>query len=369
MSCPRLEQIEHWAREGSETPLPADLGEHVEGCVICADRSREIAEPRRWLASLPVHHIDERRRSEIRFALMSAVRRSAAPADGGSPSRRRAWTVVAALAVTAAAAAAVLVLTWPGAPSPASPSAAPRTHAVVRGEEGADLRQVRPAPDELYRLSDGSAWFRVARLERDERFVVRAGDAMVEVRGTRFHLDVDDGKLATAQVTAGRVRARFDDGRVVDLRAGQRWDRPPSLPADRMATVAPDVSTNSGAENRVADLPPHAPGVREPLAIATTGHDRAFRNAWQMLRAGRVVEAAAALDQLAAEPGLEPERRSEVLYWAAQAHLRAGHTEAARARALRAIEAAPRGWHAGDATRLLERVGAPPDRPADARQR
>jgi tetratricopeptide (TPR) repeat protein len=73
----------------------------------------------------------------------------------------------------------------------------------------------------------------------------------------------------------------------------------------------------------------------------------------EALQAGRCREAAQAFDALAEAPGLDPGRRTDMLYWSAKAHELGGEWGAAQARAGRLAQQTPDAWHAPHAALLM----------------
>ncbi len=93
---------------------------------------------------------------------------------------------------------------------------------------GSDMSIVEDDQNRIYSLGKGTLDLRVAKLETSERLVVRTLDAEVEVRGTRFHVEVTDptttcdGHATRVSVDEGVVVVRRD-GAEARLTAGQSW--------------------------------------------------------------------------------------------------------------------------------------------------
>ncbi len=149
----------------------------------------------------------------------------------------------------------------------------------VRLAANSDLQLLRADAERWLRLSAGAVSVHVAKLRPGQRFVIVTPDAEVEVRGTRFQVQVGDqgdgcGTVTHVRVDEGivDVRARAGDARVP---AGGSWPndcavapaaavvpagRPAIVPAKRArARIAPVVSpTAAPAPARaaaLADLP------------------------------------------------------------------------------------------------------------------
>ena len=108
-------------------------------------------------------------------------------------------------------------------------------------------------------LERGAAWFTVPPRRSRPEFVVRAGDAVVRVVGTRFRVARSDERIAV-DVDHGAVDVQFR-GRVVVVAAGQQWSS--ESPA-RASTLAAAPSTAAPAE---ADEPPE-PEIDVPSSPA-----------------------------------------------------------------------------------------------------
>ena len=117
-------------------------------------------------------------------------------------------------------------------------------------------------------LERGAAWFTVAPRKSRPEFVVRAGDAMVRVVGTRFRVARSEEQIAV-EVGRGAVDVLFR-GRVVAVAAGQRWSSesparasvlaaaPPA--AAPVAAGPPEPGVDPGVEIDPVDPPAHTPG-------------------------------------------------------------------------------------------------------------
>lgn len=180
------------------------------------------------------------------------------PAGHPPPASRRWWLAAAPLA--AAAAVAVLLISFRQAPTPLDePSrmvtgAAPSSvlfgdsHIEVAARTALVLSHESEHP--TVTLERGGAWFTVApRLSRPA-FIVRAGDAMVRVVGTKFRVSRSMERIAV-EVDHGLVNVNFR-GSEVPIGAGQRWSS--DAPGQILAAASPAVDP----------VPPAAPATAEP---------------------------------------------------------------------------------------------------------
>jgi len=114
-------------------------------------------------------------------------------------------------------------------------------------------------------LERGAAWFTVAPRRSRPEFVVRAGDAMVRVVGTRFRVARFEERIAV-EVDHGAVDVQFR-GRVVPVAAGQRWTSESPARATVLAAAPPIAAPVAAAQPEpepVIELDPVDPPARKP---------------------------------------------------------------------------------------------------------
>jgi hypothetical protein len=159
---------------------------------------------------------------------------------------------------------------------------------------------------------------------------------------------------------------------VVAYRSSEQ--KPPvSLPTTPSRVVGLDPATVSSFERpATAETAASAPVVQPETPVrrkvsasnggarsldhAPSDADEQFATAWSSLRANRTAQAAGQFDGLLERGGLDAARRSDVLYWSAQAHYRAGNTGAACARSRRLLSEFPKSPFAPNAALLLGEV-------------
>jgi hypothetical protein len=184
------------------------------------------------------------------------------PTGSRSPGPRRWWLVAAPLA--AAAAAAVLLIAVRRAPTaldePSRVVTGAAPSSVLFGDSHIELDAVtalvmrHEAEHPTVLLERGAAWFTVAPRRSRPAFIVRAGDAMVRVVGTRFRVARSEERIAV-EVDHGLVNVNFR-GSEVAIGAGQRW----SSDAPRQITAA------APAPPAAEPVPPAAAPVHEEPA-------------------------------------------------------------------------------------------------------
>jgi TolA-binding protein len=143
----------------------------------------------------------------------------------------------------------------------------------VRGSEGASfeqqLRYSNGAREEVVLLEAGTLRINVRKLVGRDRFLVVCGEEELEVRGTRFEVNAEDGRLVRVRVTEGLVEVRPSADTARMLRPGDEWHRPRFARARRLLAVSAlePPSPHSGRTDRAVLDPVPA---SEPSAVAPT---------------------------------------------------------------------------------------------------
>jgi transmembrane sensor len=119
----------------------------------------------------------------------------------------------------------------------------------------------------------GGAWFTVAPRMSRPAFIVRAGDAMVRVVGTRFRVARSDERIAV-EVERGLVNVNFR-GSMVAVGAGQRWSSEVGRTMTAAAVSPPADPAPAEPVGEVADPP--TPAVTPPTPPRPTRPHRAPR--------------------------------------------------------------------------------------------
>lgn len=238
----------------------------------------------------PVEPLSEAAWSRVERGIWSQLDAEQAPAPQGP---RRWWLVAAPLA--AAAAVATLVLVLRSGPVTDPDPTRVRTDLTEASVTFADSHiQLQPfsalvmgheAAHPTVMVERGAAWFTVAPRKSRPAFIVRAGDVVVRVVGTRFQVARSEERIAV-EVEHGLVDVNFR-GTIVSVGAGQHWSSdepglvlavaaaPPSV--DPVVAAGPPSSPTPAAPGP-ATAPPrsrhHAPatgsaGVRPPPQATT----------------------------------------------------------------------------------------------------
>jgi hypothetical protein len=142
------------------------------------------------------------------------------------------------------------------APPPAPVAATPPVVAPayeIADVDHADYVAERTDATSRVVLRSGAASFHVEHVKPGARFVVAVPDGEIEVRGTRFVVDVEGGRTRSVVVTEGVVAVRVGEREAI-VRAGERWpsvdppatsETPPQAPAPA-STPPPPVKPLPG---------------------------------------------------------------------------------------------------------------------------
>jgi hypothetical protein len=207
-----------------------------------------------------------------------------------------------------------------------------RTETTVRG---ARFERTRVAEVERIALADGALDLEVRPLGPGERFLVATDDAEVEVRGTVFHVEARERRLAYVSVREGKVEVRRGAESAL-LTPGQEWrDAPPRAEAPPAVSAAPHARTTVAASKRGAPPSPSAP---------TNG----FAEGVRLVERGDYAAAAERLEAFRAEhPGDAHSEDAAFLTLIALQH--AGRKDEARAAARRYLAQYPSGYRRAEA--------------------
>lgn len=211
-SCPSFETLSR----GVSEPLSRRVAAHLDGCLACRrtrDALVELDEAARLLPITVPDPLLARRMEEALVAIAPAQ-----VAERGSRTRLLAWG--AAIAAGIALAIAIVPSSGRDPLHRFEASANARFERVTRHATGDSDSTL-----ELVRLEEGTVALQVEHLGPKERVVVATADAEVEVRGTRFEVDAEGGRLRGVAVHEGKVEVRVAGRGPVLLLSGDRWTR------------------------------------------------------------------------------------------------------------------------------------------------
>lgn len=173
----------------------------------------------------------------------------------------------------------------------------------VSVHDHSSVELVQQGRTNILRLDQGSLSAHVKKLTPDERFIVRTGDAEVEVRGTTFHVHVVPPESTCGEGTTTRVRV--DEGTVVVRRGGvehaihvgEVW--PLCQEAHAASTLRPTTSSAPSAQ-RVGASAGHGDETSSPPSSLAAQNDR-FARAMALKKAGDARSAVRVLEGLLRE--------------------------------------------------------------------
>jgi ferric-dicitrate binding protein FerR (iron transport regulator) len=183
-------------------------------------------------------------------------------------------------------------------------------------EGGGDVAVLSEGATQLFELASGALRADVAKLKAGERFVIRTGDAEIEVRGTSFRVATaaadpacGHGLKTRVSVYEGVVTVRTNGADPVALRPGDVWppgcdDGSAGSPHSAPPPLAPaPPSPLAPAPPPLAPPVEASPAARAPTSDLTAQNDL-FDAAMEHERSGDAVAAVAAFDRLMAKyPG------------------------------------------------------------------
>lgn len=352
---------------------------HAQHCPACTREIAALAKITLTMAALP-----EAKRTDLehRRARQELLRRANEQFLTDKPAAKpwKMWVLAGSVAL------ASMGLTWQrfGTAPVHAPTfdIADVAHAVWQTETIASTSRVT--------LRSGKAAFHVEHLEREEKFFVNLPDGRIEVRGTRFVVDVVEGKTHSVEVTEGIVWLDIPSFHGL-LHAGERWpsmetahvDKPESpLPIPTAApteTAAPEPITAPEKTNGAEDVPgPNLPKSTSPKnsspeqstndapspagsAITAEKDDAGprFAEAMSAFSAGNDARA----EQLFVEfirDFPRDGRAEDAMFLRAKSRARRGDSAGAAAIAREYLKAFPRGFRRPEAERLAgETTSAP----------
>lgn len=355
----------------------ASFRRHVERCAICAEGVREVEQLRDRMEGIPAPALSDFQHHRQRQLLLA--RAGGMRATSLRP--RFAWARL--MAASAVAIAVVGIGAWRFG-GHRGDVVATVPHYEVTDLRGASWTNEEAGTIARVKLTEGSAAFHVHKLNAGQRFFVSLPDGEIEVRGTRFVVDIVDGRTNYVVVMEGKVALRQGAGGERLLVAGDRWDAPvraSSTIASREIVAAPPpavtaaevhaakasnvraVAHASRHSERAADAATTRPAVEEPRApdagAATRSLDappNLFARGMSAFRAGRYAEAEGLWRQFAADHPQDP-RIEDITFLRAVVRARQGDVEGAAALARAYLERFPRGMRRKEAEALTRHAG------------
>ena len=350
-TCERLWEVDAF-RGGSLSTRDADsFARHREGCDACRQRLVDDDELSALGRALPPPKVDAFHERRLRQAIM----RRAARGEETSGSPRSPFAPIVGVIVVAALSVLAMLVFRSRAPHldavPGSAVARP-FGATIEAGPGAIWTARTEAATERVTLRDGILTLQVRHRELGERFIVDLPDGEIEVRGTRFMVEVVGDVTRSVRVFEGLVALRRRGAGEVLIATGENW-----LRIDAKIEVAPTVAKNAvtTAEAPRRRLSPRKARVLPSAPKAAIADTSNYEAAVELFAAQDYEEAARALHAYALVHADRPEAEdAEFLEASALAH--AGRFDAAAVVAERFLDRYPHSLHAADAATLAVRA-------------
>jgi hypothetical protein len=355
--CDRAWQIDAY-RAGILGAADADSFErHTRACAWCKARLASDERLRELASELPVPDPTELGARRLRGRILRDVGGGPRPKNASAWGRRlAAGAVVAAVglgAVFFARRASVGERQVADAVRRVPPSAVVEEETLagsVTAGAGARWTQARHAGVERVDLSDGSIRVRVRRQTAGERFFVAMPDGEIEVRGTVFDVDVDQGATRRVSVTEGVVELRLTGRETVRLGPSEFWPAP-------SATVARGPATAAVPKASLPRATSSASSSAQPLVQDARDSAIAYAAAVERLRDGRYDEAASGFRAILLADPTSPQAE-DASFLEAVALARAGRADAAALAGEHHLARFPRSFHAREAAILVARAAS-----------
>ncbi|MEO7036779.1 MAG: FecR family protein [Polyangiaceae bacterium] len=211
--CDRMWQVEALDDGRLEPKDRASFERHASMCAACSAELVRLREVREIISAAPTAERTELERRRARIALLGAANQRLV--ERQTPSRKlRIWAL----------AAAVPLLGLSGAALAHYSSARAVSGFDVVNVAQADWSANKSGTTSRVTLRAGVASFHVEHVAADARFFVMLPDGEIEVRGTRFVVDVAGGRTRSVLVTEGVVALRVAGAEHV-LHPGEQWQR------------------------------------------------------------------------------------------------------------------------------------------------
>jgi hypothetical protein len=356
-----------WQAEAAEDRRLSDADRasferHLATCSDCARAVRELAKlrslgPRTEAAkSPPLEH--RRAKNEL-------LRKANELTVGAPRATRWRGIALAAAALLLAASVVVGLRMRPRAPDRAAAPSEPSYELVTSA--GAEWTPLERGATLKLAVRRGRFELSVRHLSSGQRFLLVLPDGELEVRGTRFVVEVDGVRTLSVSVAEGRVALRVGErsGPPLLLGAGERFAGAPAPPPPASASaplpepappLAPARSEPEPAPSGVASPAP-SDHAAAPGAAGGTAAERSagaeFTRAMSAFSSGNYGEAETSFRAFAARHPADP-RAEDATFLSAVASARRGDQQGARALAKRYLARYPNGLRRREAERLAE---------------
>ncbi|MEO8903983.1 MAG: FecR domain-containing protein [Polyangiaceae bacterium] len=211
--CDRVWQVEALDDGRLESKDRASFERHASMCAACSAELVRFREIREIMSEAPTAERTDLERRRARIALLGAANQRVV--ERQAPSRKiRVWALAAALPLLGLSGAALAHYS----------SARAASGFEVVNVAQADWSANKSGTTSRVTLRAGVASFHVEHVATDARFFVMLPDGEIEVRGTRFVVDVAGARTRSVLVMEGVVALRIGGAEHV-LHPGERWQR------------------------------------------------------------------------------------------------------------------------------------------------
>jgi FecR protein/Putative zinc-finger len=211
--CDRWWQVEALDDGRLEPKDRASFERHVSTCAACSSELLRLRGLGQIMSEAPTAERTDLERRRARIALLSAANQRVV--ERQAPSRKlRIWALAAALPLLGLSGAALAHY---------SSARAASSFEVVNVAQ-ADWSANKSGTTSRVTLRAGVASFHVEHVATGARFLVMLPDGEIEVRGTRFIVDVAGGQTRSVRVSEGVVALRVGGAEHL-LHASERWQK------------------------------------------------------------------------------------------------------------------------------------------------
>jgi TolA-binding protein len=242
---------------------------HLESCAECTAERAELARLDELAASIPTHTSDALARRRLRNELLRRANELSVGSAHPPPRRSR-----AAILVGAFAAAALLIAVFVYSRNARHfEQNAGEPHFELLASAASDWSVLRRGAALRLALRRGNFELYVQKLDTRQSFVLELPDGELEVRGTRFSVEVLDGQTRSVRVSEGLVALRLrsasaGNSKEVLLGAGRSWPAVTAARAPPATNAAPELHPTSAVPNASAR------GVTTPQKASSVGSAR-----------------------------------------------------------------------------------------------
>lgn len=367
-NCTRSWQVEAFEDKRLDEKERNSFERHLKGCTICREEVRTLSVIREQMSHADNFSARELEHQRARLRLLKAADHQLLKRENRSTTNLNwvKWAVV----VPAVLLALFFVLGRPQQTTieaknqPVVSETFIPVNADITDLSGAgQWTQETIETTKVVSLRSGVVGFHVEHVKPNARFIVKLPDGELEVRGTRFIVDVKGEQTRSVTVSEGIVELRLKDysGRLI---AGQQWSEGPSatvaISASAIESSSPPIVTPSaqavaqGNTATTGSVEQHEPAVPSASAAKTTKviAGERFAEAMNTFSAGRYAEAERLFVKFIIDfPG--DSRAEDAAFLRAEARKRTGDTAGAAAIASTYLQTYPGGLRRNEAEKLV----------------